>query len=255
MDWLTSLLLGVLQGVAEWLPVSSEGWIYVISTLLLKIDPREALTSALFLHLGTSTAAILVLRREIREALLEILRRKDNGLGTFLAFTTAFTCFTGFPLYLLLRKVLQPSLGRALALATGFLLLGVGLFIKAASSHRTRETSLSLGSSALAGFLQGLSVLPGVSRSGITLAALMFLGFGRSSLKICFLLGIPVTLGASLLQIPSLDISMLPAFVSSFLTSIISLRTLLSLSNRIEPWKLSFSFGLMAILLSVPLFL
>lgn len=255
MEWLISLLLGVLQGIAEWLPISSEGWIYIISTLLLNVDPQKALTSALFLHLGTSTAAIFVLRGEIREVLREILKGPDKGLGTFLILTTIFTCFTGFPLYILLRRILQPSLGRVLALATGFLLLGVGLSIRLVSSHRTKETSTSLGSSAIAGFLQGLSVLPGVSRSGITLAALMLLGFGRSSLRISFLLGIPITLGASLLQISSMDMSMLPAFISSFLTSIISLRALLSLSNRIKPWKLSLSFGLIAILFSIPLFL
>ncbi len=255
MKWLTSLLLGAFQGVAEWLPISSEGWIYIISTLLLKIDPQKALASALFLHLGTSTAAIFVLREEMIEVLQEILRKKDKGLGFFLIMTTIFTCLTGFPLYILLRKFLLPSFGRVLALATGILLLGVGFSLKLASSYRAKENSLSLGSSAFAGFLQGLSVLPGVSRSGITLAALMLLGFGKSSLMVSFLLGIPVTLGASLLQTPSMDISMLPAFFSSFLTSLISLRALLSISNRIEPWKLSFSFGLLVILFSIPLFI
>ncbi len=253
MDGLIALLLGLIQGVAEWLPISSEGWLYIVSVLLLGIDPEEALASALFLHLGSSIAAILVLRKEIRAVFVGLKREEGRELGVFLSTATAVTCVVGFPLYIYLRGSLLPSSGRIFALATGFLLLFVGFALRLAISRKTKEASLTPRSAIFVGLLQGLSVIPGISRSGITLAALILLGFGKYSLKLSFLLGIPVILGASLLQITSVGINMLPAFFSSFITSLLLLRVLLSFSYRVEPWKLSILFGFIAIAFSFPL--
>ncbi|RLG52439.1 MAG: hypothetical protein DRO00_05575 [Thermoproteota archaeon] len=255
MKTLIALLLGAFQGVAEWLPISSEGWLYIISVFLLGIDPEKSLTSALFLHLGTSIAAILVLRKELMEILLESRCEKGGELRFFLFSATFATCVVGIPIYIYLKESLLPSFGKILALMTGFLLLAVGFILKLVSSPQTRRSSLSIRSGVFVGVLQGLSVLPGVSRSGITLAALILLGYGKRSLKLSFLLGIPVTLGASLLQIASTDVSMFPSLFSSFLISILFLRALLSFSYRIKPWKLSVLFGLIAIVFSLLLFI
>ena len=255
MEGLIALLLGVLQGIAEWLPISSEGWLYIISIFLLKIDPERSLTSALFLHLGTSIAAILVLRNEIKEAFFESKRKEEKELRLFLLSATIISGGVGFPLYLYLKESLLPSSGEILALMTGFLLFAVGLILKFVSSHQTRKASFSIRHGVFVGLLQGLSVLPGISRSGITLAGLVLLGFGKHSLKLSFLLGIPVALGASLLQLTSADVNMFPALFSSFLVSILFLRFLLSYSYRIEPWKLSILFGLIAVVFSLLLFM
>ncbi len=255
MGGLIALLLGAFQGVAEWLPISSEGWLYIISVFLLGIDPQESLTSALFLHLGTSIAAILVLRRELRNVLLKSRHEKGEELRPFLFSATVATCIIGIPTYLYLKKSLLPSFGKILALMTGFLLLAVGFILRLVSSRQTRKNPFSIRSGIFVGLLQGLSVLPGVSRSGITLAALILLGYGKQSMKLSFLLGIPVTLGASLLQIASTDISMFPSLLSSFFISLLFLRALISFSLRIEPWKLSILFGLIAIVFSLVLFI
>jgi undecaprenyl-diphosphatase len=250
-----SILLGILQGIAEWLPISSEGWLYIISVLLLRINPQEALSSALFLHLGTSIAAIFVLREDIKGILKKSGHGKEGDLGFFILSATIITCLAGIPLYLYLREFLLPSSGKTLALAMGFILLLVGLALKLVSSSQTKRRSFSSKYGTVVGLIQALSVLPGVSRSGITLAALISLGYGKESLKLSFILGIPVTLGASLFQLRSVNISMFPAFVSSFLFSIFFLRALLSLSYRTEPWKFSIFFGLVAIAFSLPFFM
>jgi len=257
MDGLTAFLLGALQGVAEWLPISSEGWLYIISVFLLGMDPTRSLTSALFLHLGTSIAAVLVLRSEIKEAFFGSKLKGKRGLRLFLLSATIISGAVGLPLYLYLRDFLLTfsGSGEILALMTGFLLIAVGMILKFVSSHQARKASFSIRQGVFVGLLQGLSVLPGISRSGITLAALVLLGFGKDSLKLSFLLGIPVTLGASLLQLASADINMLPALFSSFLVSVLFLRSLLSFSYRIDPWKLSVLFGLIAAVFSLLLFM
>jgi len=252
LEAIISILLGILQGIAEWLPISSEGWLYIISVLLLRINPQEALSSALFLHLGTSIAAIFVLRKDIKDIFKKSGHEKEERVGFFILSATITTCLAGVPVYIYLKECLLPSYGKNLALATGFILLLVGLALKLVSSSQTKRRSFSSKYGAVIGLIQALSVLPGVSRSGITLAALIFLGYGEESLKLSFILGIPVTLGASLFQLRSVNISMFPAFISSFLFSVFFLKALLSLSYRTEPWKLSILFGFVAIAFSLP---
>ena len=204
---LVAVLLGLLQGVLEWIPVSSEGGVALASTALSGLEPADATRLALFLHAGTAVAAVAYYRREAVEILgsLRALSRRPFAAETadlsFLVVATAATGLTGLPAYLALDAAVSELEGGFFLAFVGGLLVVTGLVQRFAAAfslgERTRPDWLD---AAFVGALQGLAILPGVSRSGTTVSALLLRGHeGESSLRLSFLLSIPAALGANAL--------------------------------------------------------
>lgn len=96
MNTAEALVLGILQGVTEWLPISSEGQTMLAMIAWLGISPSNALSYSIFLHLGTMAAVLLRFRREFLGMI-----EADSKLRRIVLVSTLCTCFTGVPLYLL----------------------------------------------------------------------------------------------------------------------------------------------------------
>ena len=177
----TAVLLGVLQGAAEWLPVSSEGLVAAAYSLLEGESLDEAVGYALWLHVGTMPAALVVLRRDVAALARELWEspREPSPLLLFIVVSTVLSMVVGLPLVLALGEL--SGLVGVLMLVTGTLQMR-----RAISGDRDR-TRLVLPDALLAGVAQGLSVLPGFSRSGLTVAALLGRGVDkREALVISF---------------------------------------------------------------------
>lgn len=219
--------------------------------------PEEALSAALFLHLGTSLASVLVLRKLVASSLKGIVGTGDRNLATFLVFGTAATLLSGIPLYLFLRQAVIPLYGQLMTLSIGIFLIFLAIFIKQAEKGGTKiKRAPKRLDSFIVGLLQGVAILPGVSRSGITTATLMTLGFGGAeSLTLSFLLGIPVTIAASLGNVRFADPTLLPSMLVSFVTGFLCLKTLLAYSKKVKMSAVAFSFGLVSLALNLPLLL
>lgn len=196
MEWPLAVLLGVLQGLLEWLPVSSEGILFLVLSWLGR-ETGEAVRLAIWLHLGTLGAAVVYLRDELARALAGLTRAgPDRRLLGFLVVATFLTGLVGGPIFVFgLAEAGLPA-------ALGTLLVGVLLLVTAAILHLAEPgtrvwEAVDVDDGALAGLAQGLAVLPGLSRSGLTLAALLGRGFDAgSALRLSFLMSIPAVAGA-----------------------------------------------------------
>ena len=228
--WLAVLLLGLLQGVAEWLPVSSEGMVAAVYSLVYGGSLGEGVEYALWLHAGTMPAALVVLRGEAVAVVRNVLTApaRLSPMAMFLVWATMVSGVIGLPLLLLVTGWGDNIAGPSVMAFTGTALLVTAAVQLLRSRSRVRDRhSARRGDALLAGLAQGLSVIPGFSRSGLTAAALLARGFqGRDALALSFLMSVPASLGAALyagvssgvaFSLESL-IGLGAAFVSGFLT-------------------------------------
>jgi len=205
-DILLWLLLGAIQGFAEWLPISSKTQVMLFGMAKLGLSPAEAFSTGLALQGGTTLAAIYAFRHDVANlarALPYVFSKEDDqGVELrILAIMTAITGIVGLPLLFAFRVLLVSwSIGTA-TLLTGLTLLFTASMLRLrGKGSRGRRPSLQDG--ILGGFAQSLSVLPGISRSGITLALFGLRGLGsEESFRLSFLASIPATLGASLFEL------------------------------------------------------
>jgi len=221
------ILLGVIQGIFEWIPISSEGIVASVSNFFVsEINPIDI---ALFLHLGTFLAVVVYFRKDWKQVFL----LREPRLLRFLIIATIVSLAIGFPLYMIIRNA-----------ATGAILLlimGCGLLVTA-FFHRVKRFNLALDRDSvklavMAGFLQGLAVIPGLSRSGATIFGLSFGKLSPSQiLKVSYMMSAPVVLFSTaylLLQNPVL-IEGWPSLITSFVVGILSLAFLMKIAERIN---------------------
>ncbi|QXJ32470.1 undecaprenyl-diphosphate phosphatase [Saccharolobus shibatae] len=202
MDYiLIGVILGIAQGISEWLPISSKTQVLIVSSTLLGLSFSVTYSFGLFMEIGTIAAAIIYFRREISGLLKALVRmssrREDYLLLKFLVIVTIITGFVGVPLYLFVISL--PILGLPMTV------LGVVLLIDGIVIYLSRKNyfprkglhDLKLRDIIIVGIAQGLAALPGVSRSGMTTSALILLGVKpEEAFKLSFISLIPAALGA-----------------------------------------------------------
>ena len=194
-------LLGLVQGVAEWLPVSSEGVVAAIQTLAFGADMADAVAFSLWLHLGTALAALAALRKDAAEIARNAMRRPTRltAATAFLAVATAVSAPLGLVLLAGMDGFSERLGGLAMALVGALMTVtGVVLLRGRRGGARTRE-DVGAVDAVLVGAAQGLAALPGLSRSGLTVSALLWRGVDRrEALALSFLLSVPASAGAGL---------------------------------------------------------
>jgi undecaprenyl-diphosphatase len=228
------IILGTIQGIFEWLPVSSEGITALFSSFLNK--SFEPIDLALFLHLGTLLAALLYFWKDW----VKILKGENKKLFRFLIISTLASLIISYPLYKIIKNF---AFGSGLLLLMGFGLLGTAYASKHKFKFRIQNTPLAF----LSGFLQGLAVIPGLSRSGSTIFALSLGGLTpREILKISYLMSVPIIAASSLylfLQEPNLLWQAWPALIVSFLIGLFFLHLLFSWVQKINFAKFALIFS------------
>jgi len=198
-----AILLGILQGLTEFLPVSSSGHLFLAEKILGLKDPQ--LTFDILLHLGTLLAVLFFLRREIAEVLASLFRR-EPGFGQaawgrrdilLMIVSSVPTAVIGYAFH----DTVEAGVSVA-GVGTGYLLLTAFLLL---SNLRVRPKMdperIDLWEALAIGIMQGMAVWPGLSRSGSTISLALILGIGASrSAKYSFFLSVPAILGAAGLQ-------------------------------------------------------
>ncbi|MDR1378307.1 MAG: undecaprenyl-diphosphate phosphatase [Synergistaceae bacterium] len=200
--WRT-LILGVVQGVTEFLPVSSSGHLALLQTFF-ESPTDNLLAFDLFLHCATVLAVLIFFRKDVAMILKQwcggFFLEKDRAregwrYGWLILAGTAITGIVALPL----EKAVETAMSSYLAVGAG-LLVTAGLLCVVPLAPEGRK-EISLKKVLLVGLVQGLAVFPGISRSGSTIAVALFLGLGASeAFRLSFLMSIPVILGASLLE-------------------------------------------------------
>ena len=256
----TGVIMGLLQGVTEFLPVSSDGHLAAFG--LVADVPEMSLALVVLLHTGTLLATLLVLRPELQELLAGLLfdardplrRTQSVHVRTAISIVAA-SAVTGV-VGLTLKHSVEAWVSIPAVVAAGFMLSAIAV----ASTRWTGGTRevLALGPSLILGFAQGLAVGPGLSRSGTTIACAMAMGLAPvAAFRLSFLLSIPAVAGATLLEglksgteawTSQAMIGATVAFVSGY----VALRTLRGLVARGQLWW--FAFYLVPLSLAMLLF-
>jgi undecaprenyl-diphosphatase len=273
MSPLFSLILGALQGVTEFLPVSSSGHLVLAQTFLASyLGALEApLEYDVLLHLATLLVVLAFLRADIVSTIRTIFLRDERGVrARHLTFLVGLGTLPAAIVVLFLKSQIEEAFHSVEVAGVGFLITSFLL----ESAHRKQKegpkiVSLSMEGwelpspkqAILIGCAQALSVTPGVSRSGSTIGMALYLGLpAESAVRFSFFLFIPAVLGASVLQLGSLaDLSSdnLLAYGLGFSVAVIvgalSLRILLAMvqSVRLRVFAIyTFFLGLAVLLLS-----
>jgi len=266
MDILQILFIGLVQAIAEWFPLSSKTMDTLVYTGLYGGANENVVSVLLFLHIGTLLAAIIYFRKELALLAREVLRepaafhRHANTKVGFIISSLFFTGVVGIPL-LLIEHFILPSLNTNMLLSImGAGLIVTGFLLTTQHKHRWRFASTANWQDGiLTGVLQGLSVLPGVSRAGCTTTGLIWRGFdAESSFHLSFLLSIPTVFLAELVlwgaqmgvsTIPLSEGLMLAA--SSFVFGYITINALLKIAHRINVASLAFIFGILMLIFGI----
>jgi len=193
---LFAVLLGLVQGVSEWLPISSKTQVLFASSFLFSLPLAAAYAFGLFMEIGSLGSAITYFRRDIWSLF------KDRKLLVYLIAVTTFTAIVGIPLYYLTDKVLTSNpynVGIPMILL-GLVLIGTGLYIRYSRTKPRLVTGLEqmkLKNYIIVGVAQGIAALPGVSRSGITVSTMLLMGVKPDqAFRLSYLAYIPASLGA-----------------------------------------------------------
>jgi undecaprenyl-diphosphatase len=242
MHPLEAFFLGLVQGITEFLPISSSGHLALLEHYLKA--PGGGLGFDILLHLGTLAALLFYFRRDWLDMVHAFIHptrynRPDRKLLFFLVIAVIPGAVAG----LLLEKKAETIFRQPARIA--ILLGSVGLLLIVAerlARHRRPLESLRLADALLIGLSQALAVMPGVSRSGITMTMALFLGFTRSaSARFSFLLATPIIAGAGVhhipkwLQEPNADLSWLAAtvgFLAAVVASYLTIKYLLRFLQR-----------------------
>lgn len=195
MNILIAILLGLVQGACEFLPVSSSGHLVLFQNIFG--IGEDALLLDIMLHVGTLIAVFIVYRKQIWDIIRHPIQRKT----VLILISTAVTAVIGF----LFEDFFKNAFGGAL-LGIGFLITALLLFLTdrlSAKYNRKSINQITLMDATGIGVMQGVAILPGISRSGATISGCLLSGLDReTAAEYSFLLSIPAILGAAVLQIP-----------------------------------------------------
>lgn len=225
MDWLQAVLLAFIQGLTEFLPVSSSA--HLILMPVLTDWPDQGLAFDVALHLGSLGAVVAYFRHEL-VTMTRSWSRSVSGKGTdddarlawWVMVATVPVCLAG----LVFQDVIETQLRSPLVLAFGLIVFGLLLGYADWWHHGQRnESGMNWKDALWIGLAQALALIPGTSRSGITMTAALLLGFSReAAARFSFLLSIPVIVLAGGMQIYQLNVSTVSVDWSAMAIGVVS---------------------------------
>ncbi len=202
MDIITAIILGVVQGLTEFLPVSSSGHL-VLAEYLFGVDP-PGMTFEVVLHLGTLGAVLVYFRKQLARILNDLFRGTSSADGQPSGWKYVLIIILGSvpagALGLFLKDQIDAAFSSPTAAAIFLLVTGIFLFSTVVKTKIRRPLSLPRGF--VIGCAQAAALLPGISRSGATISAAVGLGISPGvAAEFSFILSIPAIFGASVLSL------------------------------------------------------
>lgn len=239
------IILGTIQGITEWLPISSEGAIiFVKVNIFHSTDSIKTLVRyALILHLGTFLAALLYFRKDVLKLIKAtiFLKKAEAETKNILKFLLLATFTSGAIGGILFNTIITTDIpGKILTLSIGVLLLLTAFLQFKSKKQEKLKTlnSLMLKDGLILGLTQGFSVLPGFSRSGSTISVLLMRKFNDEvALRLSFLMSLPIVLAGNIVlnfKNFAFSLRMLWALLASFVFGILTIKFLLKLSRKVN---------------------
>jgi undecaprenyl-diphosphatase len=259
IELLKALILGIVQGLTEFLPVSSSGHLELAKWIMQDDSlAAESMLMTVTLHAATALATLVVFRKDVLEIITDLFKFKWND-GTKFAALIIVSMVPAAIVGVLFDDLLEQLFDKQIVLVACMLIL-TGLLLFLADRAKNTNKNVSFKDSAIIGLAQAVAILPGISRSGATISTSVLLGIDREkSAKFSFLMVVPLILGkmakdlldgdfSGTVSLPELSIG----FVAAFLTGIVACVWMIKLVKRAElKWFAYYCFAVAAIVLIV----
>tara|TARA_B110000503_G_scaffold20559_1_gene30975 strand:- start:782 stop:1576 length:795 start_codon:yes stop_codon:yes gene_type:complete len=240
MNILEAIILGIIQGLTEFLPVSSSGHLELAKAILGDTSiPEESLTFTVVLHFATALSTIVIFRKEILEILKGLLQFKWNDEFKF-SLKIIISMLPAVVIGLLFEEELEAFFGGKILLVGCMLLLTALLLLLADKAKKTKK-KVSFLNALLIGISQAIAMLPGISRSGATISTSVLLGVDRTrAAKFSFLMVVPLIFGKIGKDLLSGDLSfqsseIMPiaaGFIAAFLAGLLACKWMISIVKK-----------------------
>ena len=274
MTYFSAIFLGLIQGIAEFLPISSSGHLAFFQEVVGILDGEENLFFDVLLHLGTLVAVFVAYWAEIKALVLEFftmvgMRKLPKGQkpDRLSRRMILFIILATLPLFLILpvKDYVEGLYTNAMFIGCAFLVTGLLLFLSDRLSHGNKDIkNATVADVLLVGVGQALATVPGISRSGTTISAGLSRGFSREfAVKFSFLMSIPAVLGANILSLidaigEGIDWGLMPMYLAGVAAAAVSgylaIRLLKYISQRDSFGGFSYycwGIGLVTLILSL----
>lgn len=240
MDVIQSIVLGVIQGLTEFLPVSSSGHLELAKVILGDDSvPEESLTFTVVLHFATALSTLVVFRKEVLEIFVGLFQFKWNDQSKFSA-KIVLSMIPAVIVGLLFEEQLEAFFGGKI-LFVGLMLLVTALLLLLADRAKNTTKEVSFSNSVLIGISQAIAMLPGISRSGATISTSVLLGIDRTkAAKFSFLMVVPLIFGKVAKDLLGGEINfqsseilpMSAGFIAAFLAGLLACNWMISLVKK-----------------------
>ena len=237
MNEIDAIILGVIQGLTEFLPVSSSGHLEITRELLDTNQlPSDNLLMTSVLHFATALSTILVFRKDIYDLIKGLFDKENKTSKSYVIKILIAIVPAGLVGFLLSDEIEFLFSGNMTLVGIMLIITGTLLFLT--KILKTKNFKISSVHALIIGLSQAFAVIPGISRSGATICTSLFLGNNKSeAAKFSFLIVIPVIFGAILKDVLSGDIFdneikisiLIIGFISSFLTGVLACKLMLKI--------------------------
>ncbi|MBO4743002.1 MAG: undecaprenyl-diphosphate phosphatase [Bacteroidales bacterium] len=244
MDWLQALLLGLVQGLTEFLPVSSSGHL-AIGKAILGVEPSEDLIFEVTVHAATVLATIVVFRKQIWQLLCGLFKFRYNDETDYIA----KICLSMVPVLIVgvfFKDKVEAAFGSLLVVGIALLVTALLLVLSDYLSSRVKgvkdyRNGISFWQAFVVGIGQALAVIPGLSRSGTTISTGLICGVKRESMaQFSFLMVLVPILGEMFLDVVGGDfaassVGVLPlllGFAAAFVSGLVACKVMIALVRK-----------------------
>lgn len=257
IELLKALILGIVQGLTEFLPVSSSGHLELAKWIMQDDSlAAESMLMTVTLHAATALATLVVFRKDVLEIITDLFRFEWNDGTKFAALIVASMVPAAF-VGVLFDDMLEALFDKQIVLVACMLIL-TGLLLFLADRAKNTNKDVSFKDAIIIGLAQAVAILPGISRSGATISTSVLLGIDREkSAKFSFLMVVPLILAkmakdlldgefSGTVSLPELGIG----FVAAFLTGIAACVWMIKLVKKAElRWFAYYCFAVAAVVL------
>ncbi|WP_420387026.1 undecaprenyl-diphosphate phosphatase [Roseivirga sp.] len=248
MSWFEALILGIVQGLTEFLPVSSSGHLELTKAMFGDNSlPEESLMMTVVLHAATALSTIVIFRKDIAEILRGLLQVKNNEQFQF-SLKIVLSMIPAAAVGVLLEDQIEQFFGGQILLVGCMLIVTAGLLFLADRAKSTLNP-VSYQKAFIIGIAQAIAILPGISRSGATISTSVLLGVDRQkAARFSFLMVVPLILGKMAKDILSGDLGstqtntglLIIGFIAAFIAGLLACQWMIALVKKSQLKYFSF---------------
>jgi len=248
MSLIEAIVLGIVQGLTEFLPVSSSGHLELTKAILGDNSvPEESLMMTVVLHAATALSTIVIFRKDISELLKGLFQFKNNEQFQY-SLKIVISMIPAALVGILFEDEIEQLFGGQILLV-GLMLLVTGTLLFLADKAKNTRKTVSLPNALVIGIAQAIAILPGISRSGATISTSVLLGIDRQkAARFSFLMVVPLILGKMAKDIASGDLMgsqtetslLIVGFIAAFIAGLLACQWMIGLVRKSQLKYFSF---------------